>query len=112
VASESSGSESGGTNSSPSSSSSSPKSGHGAPVQLSSEERALMLREGVRVPTHYPLSREEQRALTRIRRKIRNKASAQDSRKRRKAYLHNMEERVERCSLENDELKSKARTNR
>lgn len=48
-------------------------------LRLSDEEKELLAREGVTLPTNLPLTRDEERVLKSVRRKIRNKVCLQAS---------------------------------
>lgn len=79
------------------------------PLVLSEEEKKLLELEKVTLPTDLPLTKSEERVLKRVRRKIRNKKSAMESRKRRKVYLGGLENRVAQCTMQNTELLKKVK---
>ncbi|XP_071656423.1 cyclic AMP-responsive element-binding protein 3-like protein 4 [Patagioenas fasciata] len=76
-------------------------------LQLTEEEKRLLAQEGVTLPGTLPLTQAEERILKKVRRKIRNKQSAQDSRRRRKEYLDGLESRAAACSAQNQELRKR-----
>lgn len=85
---------------------------HGKPGQrliFTPEERRLLIQMGQRIPTHFPLTRSEERAIRTMRRKIRNKLSAKASRARRQEYVSSLESQVSNCHKENQRLKSQIR---
>ncbi|XP_077432037.1 cyclic AMP-responsive element-binding protein 3-like protein 4 [Vanacampus margaritifer] len=76
-------------------------------LHLTAEEEKLLSQEGVSLPDKLPLTKAEERILKKVRRKIRNKQSAQDSRRRRKDYIDGLEDRAAACSAQNKDLQKK-----
>ncbi|XP_049631971.1 cyclic AMP-responsive element-binding protein 3-like protein 2 [Suncus etruscus] len=77
------------------------------PLVLTEEEKRTLIAEGYPIPTKLPLTKSEEKALKKIRRKIKNKISAQESRRKKKEYMDSLEKKVESCSTENSELRKK-----
>ncbi|KAM9845075.1 cyclic AMP-responsive element-binding protein 3-like protein 3-B [Aulostomus maculatus] len=76
---------------------------------LNEDEKKLLAKEGINLPSKLPLSKFEERVLKKIRRKIRNKRSAQESRKKKREYVDSLEERMSACNTHNLQLQRKIR---
>jgi len=76
-------------------------------LSLTEEEKLSLLSEGYTVPARLPLSKAEERSLKKIRRKIRNKISAQESRRKKKEYLDMLELRCEKAEEEKDKWEAR-----
>lgn len=86
--------------------SSQPKGSTGT-LMLTEEEKRTLLAEGYPIPTRLPLTKAEEKSLKKIRRKIKNKISAQESRRKKKEYMDALERKVELLSGENSDYKKK-----
>uniref|UniRef100_A0A6M2DG15 Putative creb/atf family transcription factor n=1 Tax=Xenopsylla cheopis TaxID=163159 RepID=A0A6M2DG15_XENCH len=80
--------------------SSQPKGSTGVLI-LTEEEKRTLLAEGYPIPTRLPLTKAEEKSLKKIRRKIKNKISAQESRRKKKEYMDQLERKVEVLVSEN-----------
>ncbi|KAG7502948.1 cyclic AMP-responsive element-binding 3 1 isoform X2 [Solea senegalensis] len=74
------------------------------PLMLTEEEKRTLVAEGYPVPNKLPLTKSEEKALKRVRRKIKNKISAQESRRKKKEYVECLEKKVESYTSENSDL--------
>lgn len=86
--------------------SSQPKGSTGM-LMLTEEEKRTLLAEGYPIPTRLPLTKAEEKSLKKIRRKIKNKISAQESRRKKKEYMDALERKVEILQSENSEYRKK-----
>ncbi|XP_004631925.2 cyclic AMP-responsive element-binding protein 3 [Octodon degus] len=78
-----------------------------AKLLLTEEEEKLLEKEGLALSGTLPLTKMEEQILKRVRRKIRNKKSAQESRRKKKVYLGGLENRVLKYTAQNLELQNK-----
>ncbi|CAK6433839.1 unnamed protein product [Pipistrellus nathusii] len=76
-------------------------------LMLTDEEKRLLEQEGLTLPETLPLTKMEEQVLKRVRRKIRNKKSAQESRRKKKVYVGGLESRVLKYTAQNLELQNK-----
>ncbi|KAG7158493.1 Cyclic AMP response element-binding protein A-like [Homarus americanus] len=81
-----------------------PKGATGA-LNLTEEEKRTLLSEGYNIPSRLPLTKAEEKSLKKIRRKIKNKISAQESRRKKKDYMDALERKVEKLNTENIDCK-------
>ncbi|XP_055333367.1 cyclic AMP-responsive element-binding protein 3-like protein 3-A [Paramacrobiotus metropolitanus] len=77
---------------------------------LTEEEKRTLIAEGYPIPARLPLSKAEERSLKRIRRKIKNKISAQESRRKKKEYIESLEKKVKNLNEDNSELRRRLET--
>lgn len=76
-----------------------------APLKLTEDEKYILKNEGVVIPENVrTLTKTEERHIKQVKRRIKNKISAAESRKRKKDYLDGLEERVEHTTSLNCEL--------
>ncbi|XP_031838378.1 cyclic-AMP response element binding protein A isoform X2 [Nomia melanderi] len=76
-------------------------------LTLTDEEKRTLIAEGYPVPTKLPLTKQEEKSLKKVRRKIKNKISAQESRRKKKEYMDGLERRVTLLSNENSSYRDR-----
>ncbi|KAK2712606.1 cyclic AMP-responsive element-binding protein 3-like isoform X1 [Artemia franciscana] len=79
----------------------------GKRLLLTDEEKNLYGQEHIPIPSHYPLNEVDEKNLKKIRRKIKNKIAAQESRRKKKEYIEELEEQMKKLQTENQQLKEK-----
>ncbi|XP_058980031.1 cyclic AMP response element-binding protein A isoform X2 [Musca domestica] len=77
---------------------------------LTEEEKRTLLAEGYPIPQKLPLTKAEEKSLKKIRRKIKNKISAQESRRKKKEYMDQLERKVEILVNENTDYKKRVKS--
>ncbi|XP_026824527.1 cyclic AMP response element-binding protein A isoform X1 [Ooceraea biroi] len=76
-------------------------------LTLTEEEKRTLIAEGYPVPTKLPLTKQEEKSLKKVRRKIKNKISAQESRRKKKEYMDGLERRVTMLINENSSYRER-----
>ncbi|PAA63149.1 hypothetical protein BOX15_Mlig018201g1 [Macrostomum lignano] len=84
-----------------------PEGQPGEPLLLTAEEQRVARQLGAVLPSHFPLTREELQILRTVRRKIRNKISAKNSRAKKQEYVRGLELRVKGSAAENAALRDR-----
>lgn len=80
----------------------------GGVLVITEEEREMLATMNIVIPTDaLTLTKAEEKALKSVRRRLRNKISAQDSRRKKKEYVDGLEQRVASCTAVNIEMQSK-----
>ena len=78
------------------------------PLSLTEDEKSILKKEGVVLPENvHTLTKTEERHIKQVKRRIKNKISAAESRKRKKYYLDGLEERVQQTTSLNCELQKR-----
>lgn len=83
-----------------------PKGSTGS-LLLTEEEKRTLIAEGYPVPMKLPLTKQEEKSLKKVRRKIKNKISAQESRRKKKEYMDGLERRVTMLTSENSSYRDR-----
>merc|ERR1712038_2117808 len=74
---------------------------------LTEEEKKTLISEGYPIPSKLPLTKAEEKSLKKIRRKIKNKISAQESRRKKKEFVDTLERKVDVAVQDLEEYKKK-----